>query len=113
MKLKGAKELQKALRDVAERAPEALLKALKAEADEILEDAKRYAPEATGRLKRSGQVSADDDTVAISFDTPYAVVVHERMDRRGNKFLERALLEHAKSVGKNAATAVEKELKKL
>lgn len=64
-----------------------------------LEESNRIAPIEEGTLIRSGQVSRDDRAgkVAVSYDTPYAVVQHEdtqlRHDQgRQAKFLEDAML---------------------
>ena len=52
-------------------------------------------PHETGELMRSGATSQDDDTVAVSYDTDYAVVQHEDTSLnhdsgRQAKFLESA-----------------------
>jgi HK97 gp10 family phage protein len=116
-KLKGADDLRKALEKAVEKAPGALAKAMLDEADKVLEEAKANAPVDTGRLRDSGAVSSDLSgdklEVGVTFDTDYAIAVHERMERRGNKFLERAFLERASKIPAEYAEAVEKELKKL
>jgi hypothetical protein len=55
----------------------------------------RNVPESEHRLERSGKASSAGDTAAVSYDTPYAVVEHERLDYhhqpgREAKWLERA-----------------------
>lgn len=62
----------------------------------ILEESNRVVPHEVGDLQDSGRVSVDDKVVAISYDTPYAVVQHEDMTfkhdaGRKAKFLEDAI----------------------
>jgi hypothetical protein len=64
-------------------------------AHHLLEQANRHVPEDPDRrLERSGKVSTDGDTAAVSYDTDYAVIQHERLDYhhepgREAKWLER------------------------
>ena len=62
----------------------------------ILEESNRVVPHEVGDLQDSGRVTTSDNTVAISYDTPYAVVQHEDMtfkhdNGRKAKFLEDAI----------------------
>lgn len=69
-------------------------------AEALLEEANRTVPFDTGALMRSGESSLDREKLvsAVSYDTPYAVRLHEhpeyrfRRGRRG-KWLEQAALE--------------------
>lgn len=57
-----------------------------------LEDAKDIVPVDTGELKQSGKtVIEDDDTIAVVFDAPHAIYVHEMPDQPGYKFLEKSV----------------------
>lgn len=68
-------------------------------AEEVLKRSDADVPVQTGRLRGSGRVSVDKRTleVSISYDTDYAVEVHEDMSRHhphGHaKYLENALNE--------------------
>lgn len=84
-----------------------VMDALADAAEHIAEESARIAPIEEGTLVRSAQVSRDDRAgkVAISYDTPYAVVQHEdtqlRHDQgRQAKFLEGPTLEFAPRMGR-------------
>lgn len=62
----------------------------------VLGVANQQVPHETGDLMRSGGVSTDNDSAAIFYDTPYAVVQHEDMglrhdEGRNAKYLENAV----------------------
>ncbi len=46
-------------------------------ADAVFAVADPDCPENTGRLRNSGKVSQEGLTAAVSYDTPYAPIVHE------------------------------------
>lgn len=71
-------------------------------AEHVLQVADQRVPLDEGALERSGTASADAAslTAAVSYDTPYAVYQHERMDLRHApgrtaKYLETPLNEEA------------------
>lgn len=51
-------------------------------AEHVLAESKKEVPLEEGTLERSGRVDVDDSTLraSISYDTPYAVPQHERLD---------------------------------
>lgn len=66
-------------------------------AEDVLNRSNDLIPTDSGDLRDSGTVTAEgEDGVAISYDTPYAVVQHERTDLRHDdgqaKFLETAFM---------------------
>jgi hypothetical protein len=84
-------------------------------AENIAETSARIAPIEEGTLIRSAQVSRDDRAglVAISYDTPYAVVQHEDTqlrhdDGRRAKFLEDPVMAAADWLGPFVANHVRK-----
>lgn len=58
-------------------------------ANQLLEDTKKVVPVLTGALKASGKVVKEDTQIAVVFDAPHALMVHENPNGRGYKFLER------------------------
>jgi hypothetical protein len=48
----------------------------------MLHEANKTVPYNEGILQASGHVSADDQRAVVSYDTPYAVLVHESPHRR-------------------------------
>lgn len=107
----GVSEAVASLTQIAQGLPGAVGDSVERVAEEVKEKASENAPEATGALRRSGEVEMVDDTTAIiSFGgelAPYAVVIHEHPDfdppswegkvivfkpeGTGQKFLERAI----------------------
>lgn len=92
-----------------------VLDAIEDYAENVAEISTRIAPIEEGTLIRSAQVSRDDRAgkVAISYDTPYAVVQHEDTqlrhdDGRRAKFLEDPVLAAADWFGPYVANAVRK-----
>lgn len=80
-------------------------RALAVAAEYVLEQANRSIPIEEGTLQRSGVASVDDNgtRAAISYDTPYAVRVHEDLVARHDagrraKWLEATLAEQADAV---------------
>ena len=74
-------------------------------AEHLLEESRRIVPIDTGILSKSGVASHEGTTAAVSYDTPYAVAVHEDMTAahqpgRQAKYLETPLNElHDKLLG--------------
>lgn len=92
------------------------MKGLRLAGELVLERSRRYVPIEEGTLERSGRVTDNGtDTVAISYDTPYAVKQHEDMtlrhpNGRSAKYLERALAESRNEVAKLIQRAVRTRL---
>lgn len=66
-------------------------------AEHLLQVANELVPIQEGTLKRSGVASSDGLTAAVSYDTPYAVRVHEDLTARHDpgrtaKYLERPFI---------------------
>lgn len=81
------------LLNLSEQFPLEFRRALFAEAERIVENAKALAPYRTGRLFRSGRAfwpSERDPRINVQFLAPYALAVHERHPSRAF-FLRRAL----------------------
>lgn len=91
---------------------EAALAGLRLGGEHVLKLARDRVPIEEGTLERSGKVSDDgDDTVAVSFDTVYAVRQHEELTWRHDagrsaKYLETAVAEGAKAVSQLVRAAV-------
>lgn len=91
-------------------------------AEHVLGVSNEHVPHEEGTLERSGKVSVDDSsfgrtTAAISYDTPYAVAQHERMDLehdpgRTAKYLENALNSERGTAQKIIATSAQTMLKR-
>jgi hypothetical protein len=75
------------------------LDGLRLAGEHILQLSRQRVPLEEGTLERSGVVTDDgNSSVAVSYDTPYAVPQHERMDYRhaagrSAKYLELAMAE--------------------
>ncbi|WP_030271193.1 hypothetical protein [Streptomyces sp. NRRL B-24484] len=99
----------------AERAGAAL--GLFAAAEHVLQRSRERVPIEEGTLERSGVASINEQqlTAAVSYDTQYAVRVHEDMNARHDagrsaKYLERPLAEEAGTVKQIIAAAVRQAL---
>lgn len=94
------------------------LKGLRRGGEVVLERSNRYVPLEEGTLERSGRVTDDgDSTVAISYDTPYAVRQHEDLtlqhpNGRSAKYLERALAESRSEIAALVAREVQKDMER-
>lgn len=92
----------------------ALMQGLVMAGEHILNVSNSQVPHEDGDLERSGVVSSSDPsdkTVAISYDTPYAVRQHEDLSLRHDagrnaKFLSNACSSEAKTAGRIIARAV-------
>jgi hypothetical protein len=95
--------------DIAAALTAAALEGLKDGGEHVLKLARDIVPIEEGTLERSGRVTDDGrGTVAVSFDTPYAVTVHEMTNLRHAsgrkaKYLETALADGASDVGRLVA----------
>jgi hypothetical protein len=67
-------------------------KAVRDCANFLLEESKKQVPHDTGALERSGMVDSAGLEATVSYDTPYAVICHERSANyqrgRKKKYLE-------------------------
>ena len=92
----------------------ALMRGLVMAGEHILNVSNSQVPHEDGDLERSGVVTQSDPgdkTVAISYDTPYAVRQHEDLSLRHDagrnaKFLSNACRSEAKTAGRIVANAV-------
>ena len=93
---------------------EAALRGLRNGGEHVLKLSRDRVPIEEGTLERSGQVTDDGTaTVAVSYDTPYAVRQHEDLSARHAagrqaKYLETAVAEGTKDVGALVAAEVRK-----
>jgi hypothetical protein len=91
---------------------QAQLKGLRLGGELVLEASNRLVPLEEGTLERSGRVTDNGaDTVAISYDTPYARRQHEDMNLRHPngrqaKFLETAMGQCRAKIAKILQTAL-------
>ncbi|MFA9432889.1 MULTISPECIES: minor capsid protein [unclassified Egicoccus] len=74
-------------------------------AEHLLEEANRHVPIEEGTLMRSGTTQVDGLEAAVSYDTPYAIVQHERLDYthasgRTAKYLERPAMSERDVIAK-------------
>jgi hypothetical protein len=93
-------EVMKALHD-------GTLDGLRLAGEHILQLSRQRVPLEEGTLERSGVVTDDGAAaVAISYDTPYAVPQHERMDYRHAAGRTAKYLELAVAEGKADAAAI-------
>lgn len=101
-------------RQVRDTIKRALTAGLRIAGEHLLGVSNRRVPHEDGDLERSGVVSEVSDTeVAISYDTPYAVIQHEDLSLRHDagrsaKFLEVACRAEAATAGRLIATHVRK-----
>lgn len=99
-------------KDPAKAIADAALAGLKLGGEHVLKLARDLVPIETGTLERSGAVSDDGkSTVAVSFDTPYAVRQHEDVTLqhdagRTAKYLELASADGRKDVAALVAAQV-------
>jgi len=118
--VRGAEKLQERLRELAkEKYPEAIRKALFAEAQVIMAEAVQQTPVETGRLRASAYVKPPEDEhgkvkVALGFGAEYALAVHERVEVHhaegtGSKFLSRPVDAHRESFAHDVAERVKED----
>lgn len=87
-------------------------------AEHLLAESRKLVPIAEGVLERSGAASVDAQllTAAVSYDTPYAVRVHEDLNARHlpgrtAKYLERPAAEQADTMRALVAAQVRRALR--
>ncbi|MDT0409953.1 MULTISPECIES: hypothetical protein [Streptomyces] len=87
-------------------------------AEYVLGEAQAVVPIDEAALARSGTASVDESTLtaAVSYDTPYAVAQHERLDfrhapGRTAKYLERPLNAARSEVAALIATQIQRALR--
>ena len=92
-------------------------KGLQNAAEHLLQVSRTRVPLEEGTLERSGVASADRSslTAAVSYDTPYAVYQHERMDLRHApgrtaKYLEQPAIEERDVIGEIIAAAIRRRI---
>ena len=97
-------------KQVEDLVKKALIDGGKDAGENVLEESNRMVPHDEGTLMRSGQVSVDEEKldVFVSYDTPYAVKLHENpqynfQQGRQGKWLEQGL--------KNRQSAIQEFLK--
>ena len=101
--------VEQVVREAAERG-------LRKGGDIVLAESNRHVPvEPDRKLLESGKVTQDGTTVAVAYDTPYAVIQHERMNYhhdpgRHAKFLEKAALAKRREVEEAVAAEVRRAL---
>lgn len=83
----------------------------------LLTEANKSVPHQDGTLERSGRTSVDATAGrgAVSYDTPYAVPQHERMDYHHDgkgeaKWLENTMTREASQVAELIAAAIRREV---
>lgn len=115
--LENPEVIRKAVRELGDKGPARLAKALYTEAQEIMTKSRRLVPVDTGALRASGQVrtghSGREPYVEVVYGgpaAPYAIYVHERMDLAHPvgqaKFLEQPTLEQIRGMSERLARAV-------
>ncbi len=116
--VRGLSAVQRRLEAMAKGMPNEVGKALRAEAEIEMTEAKNRTPVDTGALRASGHVigpKVDRDGIYVEMDfggpaAPYAIKVHEDMEafhRVGQaKFLESVVLESAPFLARRVAKRV-------
>lgn len=99
------------------RRKEGAIQGLKLASEHVLQVSRTRVPLEEGTLERSGVASVDSSEMkaAVSYDTPYAVYQHERLDLthapgRTAKYLEDVLNEEVDAVREIVAAAVRRAL---
>lgn len=96
---------------VAARTVQAAESGLYLAAEHVLNVSNRVVPHETGDLERSGIAQSESGHAVVSYDTPYAVVQHERMDYthsagRHAKYLESAVDSNAEVAQQLVASSI-------
>lgn len=93
----------------------AVRKGLKTGAEHLLQASRAVVPLEEATLERSGKASVSESKLraAVSYDTPYAVYQHERLDLRHDngrtaKYLERPLLDEQRTLQELIAAQIRK-----
>ena len=101
--------------DAEDKIKDNVMKALRMSAEFLLTETIKTTPKDEGLLIQSGKVSHDDSRVeaVVSFDTPYAIRLHEHPEynfqngRRG-KYLERTLNEQRQNIANLIAQVMQR-----
>ena len=88
-------------------------RAVRAAAEELLEESRRQAPSDTGALQRSGRADAEGWRAAVHYDAPHAVRCHEGnfRFRRGRKARYLADPCHDAGMQRRAAERMAREIR--
>lgn len=102
--------------DALRRLEDAGGRAVRDGAEHLLEQANRTIPIEEGTMARSGQVTSEGTTAAVSYDTPYAVRQHEDTRLRHDpgrraKWLERTARERSEAIGTMIAGVLRRALR--
>lgn len=97
------------------RLDHAVHEAVKAGGEQLLESSRRILPTESGELSASARVTADGDTAAVSYDTPYAQLQHEsgyprHQPPETKHYLSRPMLENGPEVLAAMDEALQREL---
>ena len=105
-------------RFVSQKVRKAAADGMRDAAEHLLEYANRTVPLEEGTLMRSGQADVDAETLeaSVSYDQPYAVVQHERLDfkhdpGRRAKWLELSLNEREEPIQRYIARKIQESLR--
>lgn len=99
------------LRDLRLRKSEALDRGLLKAGLQLQADAQKLVPIDTGRLKASAKTQVENSEVTVSFNTPYALVVHERLDVYHPVGQAKYLEEPARKNRKKYMNTIKREIK--
>lgn len=113
LKVEGLREMQRAVRRIADRHPKQVKKILRAIAERIMTRSKReFVPVDLGNLKSTGHVEEDRNRIRVTLiyggpAAPYALDQHENMTYNhtvgGPKYLERPLMAEVPSMAQEIA----------
>jgi hypothetical protein len=94
------------------------IKGLHLAAEHLLQASRALVPHEEGTLERSGVASVDEGELraAVSYDTPYAIPQHERLDYRHDdgrqaKYLEEPLHTEAGVMGEIVQAQIRRSLR--
>ncbi|MFI6909655.1 hypothetical protein ACIBKY_50930 [Nonomuraea sp. NPDC050394] len=102
---------------ITDNVHDAAVNGLRLASEHILTESRAITPVDTARLQQSGAATVDETSLraAVSYDTPYAAIVHEDLQARHlppgqAKFLEDAAAEAAETVEALIAAAIAQAL---
>lgn len=116
LRVKGKANVQRNLRKLAKKYPNAAVAGLFKEEMNMIGEAKVRTPVDTGRLRSSGhavkpEIKGNEISGQIGFDTNYAAAVHERTELHHTvgeaKFLENAMNEEQGGMADRIARYIE------
>ncbi|MGF0176716.1 hypothetical protein ACQF36_41560 [Streptomyces sp. Marseille-Q5077] len=94
------------------------VRGLRLAAEHVLAESRKIVPIEEATLERSGVATVDESslTAAVSYDTPYAIRQHEKLNYRHDagrsaKYLERPLTEQASTVAEIIAAQLRRSLR--